>query len=254
MFPNLFVIGAAKSGTTSLHYYLDQHPDVHMSREKEPNFFSFAHRTDSPSHVVRDPAAYQRLFDTTLPIRGEASVSYSFWPYPDGVPGRIHAAAPDARFIYVVRDPVDRAISHYRHRIVLGEEQRSLTEVVAKPDEPTERYVAASSYATQLDQYLEYFSLSRILVLDQADMLRDRAALMRRCFEFLGVDAGFKSPNWERSLNQTDGQRHYSSIADKIRLSAPYRRTIGWFSPEVRSAILAPARRLLTREVSLDDE
>ena len=224
-----------------------------MSREKEPNFFSFAHRVDGPPHVVRDPQAYQALFETPLPVRGEASVTYSFWPHPDGVPGRIHAAAPDAKFIYVVRDPIDRAISHYRHRIVLGEERRSIAEVIAQPDEPSERYIAASSYATQLDQYLEFFDLTRILVLDHDDLRRDRDAVLERCFAFLGVDTGFTSPNWERSLNQTEGQRQYSAVADKVRLSGPYRRTIGWLRPERRSAILAPARRLLTRKVEVVD-
>ena len=126
MLPTFFVIGAAKSGTTSLHYYLDQHPDVHMSREKEPNYFSFAHRPGGPKHVIRDRRAYKALFDSPAPVRGEASVTYSFWPHPPDVAERIHAAVPDAKFVYVVRDPVERTLSHYRHRVVLGEEHRSL--------------------------------------------------------------------------------------------------------------------------------
>ena len=253
MLPTFFVIGAAKSGTTSLHYYLDQHPDVHMSKEKEPNYFSFAHLPDGPKHVIRDRAAYESLFDSSAPVRGEASVTYSFWPHPPGVAERIHAAVPDAKFIYVVRDPVERTLSHYRHRVVLGEERRSLAEVVENPDEPTERYIAASSYATQLSQYLALFPLERFLVIDQADLRSDRDAVLRECFDFLGVSA-FVSAAWDRRLNETEGQRQYTPVADRVRLSGPYRRTIGWFSPEVRAAILAPVRRALTRPVVVDDE
>lgn len=253
MYPNLFIIGAAKSGTTSLHYYLDQHPEVHMSREKEPAFFAavgdIAHRRG----VVTDPARYQALFASPLPVRGEASVTYSFWPHPAGVPERIRKAAPEARFIYLVRDPVDRLLSHYRHRVVLGEETRALAEVMSDPDEARERYVTASSYATQLEQYWRHFDDDRVLVLDHEQLLSDRAGALRRCFEFVGVDATFSSSRWDRHLNETSAQRQYSELAERLRHSRPYRRTIGWFSPEMRTTLLAPVRRLLTREVHVDE-
>src|SRR3954451_418734 len=120
-----------------------------MSKEKEPAFFA---STDGwPKYAVRDPTRYQALFDSPAPVRGESSVVYSFWPYTSGVPERIHGLIPAARFIYVVRDPVDRVISHYQHRIGLGEEHRTIEEVMAQPNDAEERYVAASSYATQLE-------------------------------------------------------------------------------------------------------
>jgi hypothetical protein len=253
MYPNLFVIGAAKSGTTSLHYYLDQHPDVHMSKEKEPNHFSYSEEPFKARHAVRDPQRYQALFDTDASVRGEASVSYSFWPYPAGVPERIHAVAPEARFIYIVRDPVARVVSHFRHRVALGEEHRPISEVVADPHEPEERYVTASSYATQMARYLELFPRERFLVLDHAELLAHRAAVLRECFAFLDVDESFTSPNWERRLNDTSSQRQYSALADRVRFSRAYRTTLGWFSPEVRNAIVGPVRRVLTRDVSREE-
>jgi hypothetical protein len=253
-YPNLFLLGAAKCGTTSLHYYLNQHPSIHMSREKEPNYFSFAEAPVRPLHVISDPHRYRALFDSDLPIRGEASVTYTFHPYPAGVPERIHAVAPDAKFIYLVRDPVRRALSHYRHRVVLGEETRTLSEVVHDPDEPTERYLAASSFAHQAEQYLRLFSQDRFLFLEHGDLLANRDRLLRTCFEFLEVDPTFVSQKWSRRLNETDGQRRYSALANTLRHSAPYRRTIGWMSPDTRARLLAPVRRLLTQEVQLDED
>ena len=90
-------------------------------------------------------------------------------------------------------------------------------------------------------------------MIDQADLRSDRDAVLNECFEFLGVPA-FVSAAWDRKLNETEGQRQYSAVADRIRLSGPYRRTIGWLSPEVRAAILAPARRVLTKPVMVDAE
>lgn len=253
MYPNLFIIGAAKSGTTSLHYYLDQHPEVHMSREKEPAYFAAVGDVAQRRGVITDPRRYQAQFDSSLPVRGEASVTYSFWPYPTGVPERIKAVAPDARFIYLVRDPVERLLSHYRHRIVLGEETRQIADVAAVPDEARERYVAASSYASQLEQYLLHFEPERVLVVDHAELRIDRELVLSRCFEHVGVDPDFTSAQWDRRLNETNGQRQYSELAERLRHSRPYRKTIGLFSPEVRSALLSPARRLLTRQVHVEE-
>jgi hypothetical protein len=249
VYPNLFLIGAAKSGTTSLHYYLDQHPEVHMSQEKEPNYFSHLVDPTMPGYAVTEPDKYQALFDSPLPVRGEASVSYSFWPYPAGVPQAIHAVAPDAKFLYLVRDPVERVISHYRHRVGLGTETRSLREVVETPRESVERYVTVSSYATQLEQYLKVFPLDRLLVLDHADLQRDREAVLRECFAFLGVDKAFRSPLWAKRINETARQRRYSPLANRIRFSAAYRKTLGWSRPALRQALVSPLRRVLTSDL-----
>ena len=86
MYPNLFLIGAAKSGTSSLHYYLSLHPEIHMSLEKEPHYFSQLVGMVNPRLPQYDDAGYQALFATDRPVRGESSVSYSFWPYPPACP------------------------------------------------------------------------------------------------------------------------------------------------------------------------
>ncbi len=253
MYPNLFVIGAAKSGTSSLHYYLGQHPEVHMSYEKEPHYFSRSADGTWPATRPLTQRQYEALFESDRPVRGESSVTYSFWPYPAGIPEMIHAVAPDARFIYLVRDPVARVLSHYFHRIGLGTEQRSIAEVIAEPREPQERYLAASSYATQAEQYLKVFPADRLLVVDHADLLSQREVVLRECFAFLGVDPSFTSPNWDLRINESADQRRFSPVAQTIRMSRGYRRATGWIRPDVRQRLIGPVRRALSSEVATYD-
>jgi hypothetical protein len=93
----------------------------------------------------------------------EASPSYSAYPRRTGVPGRIKEAVPDARFVYLIRDPVDRTVSHYRHRVAVEGESPSFPEAVADLDR-CNVYLCASCYATQLEQYLSQFDAGRILI------------------------------------------------------------------------------------------
>ena len=92
--PDVFVIGAAKCGTTSLHHYLNQHPDISMSRVKEPGVFS-------TPHWLPGFESYDGLFDCEAPHRGESSTSYSRYPAEGDAAARIHGAVPDAKHIYI---------------------------------------------------------------------------------------------------------------------------------------------------------
>ena len=125
--PNLFVVGAVKAGTTSLWTHLDAHPDVFMSRPKEPHFFS---RARMPAdQLVKDPVEYAGLFarGAALRYRGDASPSY-LWD-PDS-PARIKEAVPDARIIISLRDPVDRAYANYLGHIREGLDPRTFRDAV----------------------------------------------------------------------------------------------------------------------------
>ena len=176
--PNLVVIGGMKCGTTSLHLYLDQHPDIAMSRPKEIHFFleRNAHRT---------VAWYEAHFDSRAAVRGESSPGYTKYPQRDGVPARMHALIPDARLIYLLRDPIDRTVSHYLHEYLRNWEHRPLAEALRSfPDNP---YVNASRYHMQLERYLEYYPLSQILLLATEDLRDDPQATLRRVVDFVGV-------------------------------------------------------------------
>lgn len=202
--PTFFVIGAPKAGTTSLHTYLDAHPQIQMSAVKEPRFYAGPDNGIAyPPDHVSDPAAYEALFDPAFAVRGESSTDYATHPRRTGVPARIKRAVPEARFVYMVRDPVARTVSHHRMTTALLGERRPLEVALADLDLMTP-YVSPSLYATQLELYLEYFPPERVLVVDQADLQSDRAGTLREIHRFLGVE---ESP----AVEAAGGEEHLSS-------------------------------------------
>ena len=154
--PNLFVVGAARAGTTSLWRYLDRHPEIWMAQVKEPNFFSQVRRPLNPD--VHDEASYLRLFAPGggCKVRGEASVSY-FWA--EDVPARIKRVNPEARILISLRDPVERTYSGYWYLVRIGEENRPFSQVLQDAlEEPRRpRLLRSSFYADAVSAYLETF-------------------------------------------------------------------------------------------------
>jgi hypothetical protein len=216
--PNLIIIGAPKCGTTSLHIYLDAHQSISMSRIKEPNFFLDRGGT---WHYGLD--WYMTHFDPTAPVRGEASTNYASLPYSKGAAQRMKEIVPEAKLIYLVRDPFDRMASHYVQLKTLqsmqlpggGIEERSFTEAALDPDGP---YQAASLYATQLEAFLEHFDADKILVDSQERLLAERHLVLRRIFEFLGVTAEVDRPEYERLWEQTEGKGRTFQIAMRMAM------------------------------------
>jgi len=238
--PNLFIVGAMKCGTTSLHNYLDQHPAISMSSVKEPSIFV---RPDWQEEL----AGYELLIHAQAPVRGESSTDYTKYPlYPD-VPARIADVAPHAKLVYLVRDPVSRCVSHWLHNAQRGYEKRPFDEALRDCDNPQNSYVSPGRYATQLERYLEHFGLDQLLVLDQRKLLDDRRATVRRVFRFLGVDDGFASRGFDAELNRADwklgplGARLRRSPARAVyrRLPPSLKPPLGW----VRRRMLSPIER-----------
>jgi hypothetical protein len=208
--PNLVVIGAMKCGTSSLHRYLDLHPAIAMSALKEPNFFL----TTQWGTWDRGTDWYRGLFDPRAPVRGEASVNYTGLPFSEGTAERMRETlGPDVKLIYMVRDPIERAVSHYLHARAAGRERRTLAEGLGNFET---RYVLRSMYATQLEPFVEAFGAERIHVDTQAALLRDRAATMRRIFRFLEVDEEFTSPQFERLWEVSAGKTRKFTIAYRL--------------------------------------
>lgn len=242
--PNLVVIGAAKCGTTSMHRYLSLHPEVHMSRNKETSFF-------------QDPGCLERLdlyatyFDARAAVRGEASTFYTHHPLLPGVARRMHAAIPDAKLIYLVRDPVDRIVSG---RIDSASRGRNLGRFDGpRGDDLHDIEVATSRYAMQLEQYREVFPAEQILVVDQAELLTHREEELRRVFRFLGVDEGFRSPEFEEMANTRDSKRRKTAIYKALshhRAAFTLRRLL---PRPVRRVAFAPAKRLTSRPLDVPE-
>jgi hypothetical protein len=215
--PNLLVIGAAKSGTTSLHAYLAQHPSIFMSATKELKFFS---RDDWRENLDW----YKRQFAPSAPVRGESSPIYTATPWCGPVPERVHELIPGARLIYIVRDPVERLTAQYVEYCALRLERRPLVEALADYDSPDNMFVADSRYAAQIDRYRRFFPDEQILVLDHRDLLESRMATLREVFEFVGVDPDFTTPDFERLHNTRDEKRRLTAMGVRLHRRGVLRR------------------------------
>jgi Sulfotransferase family len=186
--PNLFVVGAGRAGTSSLWHYLGQHPDIFMSPVKEPYFFTTYQPTFQP--LITTEAEYLRLFEQAGDSRwaGEATPSYLRDPE---TPQRIHDVSPDARILAVLRHPVDRTWSSYWHARRYGVEKRDFDEVLAdcerSPRSPSWWYIRGGLYAEPVRRYQSFFG-DRLLVLVFEELFADARAGMRRVFEWLEVD------------------------------------------------------------------
>lgn len=225
--PTFFVIGAPKAGTTSLHQYLSRHRQVQMSRIKEPRFFARLASGPEPQDRIADLARYERLFDATFEVRGESSTDYSAYPRWQGAPEAIRELVPKAKFIYVVRDPVARTLSHYRMRVSLTRETRPLAEALADMSDLHSPYISPSLYATQLERYLRLFSQQRVLVIDQADLLTARHRTLEEIFYFLSVAPPADFSQFDEELLSNSEWRAYPSL---------YARLIASLSPRVQWA------------------
>ena len=193
MLPNLIVIGAGRCGTTSLHHYLGEHPEIFMAERKELMFFV------QELKWARGVAWYERQFPVEAHVRGETSPQYTLYPLYQGVPERMADLVPDAKLIYLVRDPFARLLSQYALSHSFGHDPRTLGEALAS--EERSLYVDAGRYWTQLGRFLEHFPRERILVLDADDLQRRRRELLRSVFSFLEVDPEFESPAFTSEHN-----------------------------------------------------
>jgi Sulfotransferase family len=208
MLPNLLILGAAKSGTSSLYRYLGQHPQVFMSRFKEPTFFVWEGREYDirgpgveriGKRMVKDIDSYLRLFSaaTHERIRGEGSTGYLHTP---GVAERIRDHVPDVRLMAILRNPIDRAYSAFLHARRLGLEPvadfgRALDK---EPDRVRSGWIGLTTYATvgmyaeQLERYLAVFPCQQIRIYLFEDLIRDPIRLAQDAFRYLGVDDSFE--------------------------------------------------------------
>jgi hypothetical protein len=214
--PNLFLIGAMKSGTTYLTDLLAAHPAIFMSSPKEPCYFADpgALRRVWPNAweqgYWRSPERYLSLFAAAGPaaVIGEGSTVYSQLPLFAQVPERILEFNPEARFIYIIRDPVERTLSHYWHRVRWWGERRSMLAAIRADA----RYADVSHYARQLNAYLSCVGRERIYVVTLEQFAADAATELSRIYAWLGVDPTFAPATWGNAdLNTTP------SVVDQAR-------------------------------------
>lgn len=195
--PNFFIVGAAKAGTTSLHAYLSEHSQVFMSALKEPHYFAsfeVSPEFDNFMPVIRQRDDYHQLFRGSegFPAIGEASPSYLCDP---DASARIKSAIPHAKIIISLRNPVDRAFSHYLMDFYEGREKLPFDEALkfdlARVDKGWGRsaqYVELGMYASQVESYLRVFGKDQVLVILFEDLVRNAQEVMQSIARFLEID------------------------------------------------------------------
>lgn len=208
LLPNLIIIGAMKCGTTSLYSYLNLHPEVHMSPVKELDFFI------EEKNWKRGTQWYCSQFTESAAVIGEASPNYTKYPAFKGVPERMSKLIPNAKLIYLVRDPINRAISHYFHQYTARKEHRSLNEAFL--DLNNNHYMSCSLYASQLDRFLAFYSLSNILVISLEELERNRQEVLSKIFRFLDVDPYFWHQDFARVLHESRGKERLTRFGEVL--------------------------------------
>lgn len=244
--PNLFLIGAAKGGSSSFAFHLTDHPDIAFLSEKEPNFFN----QESIEACRRRLGDRAHLAPDTRYVL-DASVNYSQFPKFRGVPEHIAGICgrQTPRFLYMVRNPVDRAISQYFWRRERYGEERPLEAAIT----PESQYVMSSRYDLQIEQYLPLFPREhfRFLVFERyyADVPGEFAAVCR----WLGI-ADSHSPDAARVKGATDKrvsrQSRFPALNRFVRSNRTARRLVKSLLPHQRQLQLT---RALSREVAREE-
>ena len=205
--PSFLIVGAEKAGTTSLFDYVNQHPEVAVGHRKEVQYFSryFCHSWDwYRAHFPLENTLREK-------ICGEASPYYLFHPL---AAERIHGCLPQCKILILLREPVARSISQYYHEVAKGREHLSLPEAFETESQRLEQeffkmrspryvpfkhehfsYIAKSSYVEQVERYFAVFPRSQVMVIQSEVFFRETPRVVKKVFEFLGVDPTFVPPN-----------------------------------------------------------
>ena len=214
--PNFFIIGANKAGTTSVYHYCRQHPEIFMSKNKEPMFFL----NSGPPLIKKEEAAvgkpylyftlqeYMDLFaSTNKPMRGEASTAYM--AKPDATLW-IKKIIPTAKLIAILRNPIERAKSDYLYHHNGNIDKRTFEQAIndafrqitdKKPDNGNPligpRYLNLGLYGSQLSIVKKYFPDNQLFITDYEELNKDSVGFMQKIYQFLGV-SGFVPPDTKR--------------------------------------------------------
>lgn len=249
--PSFLVIGAAKSGTTSLVSYLAQHPDVFVPTSKEPNYFALSGQQDNPigpasPHILRhmlynwsrsDLSEYIAMFDGAgdACAVGEGSVRYLY--FPDS-PVRVRNMLPDIRIVAILRDPVSRLYSHYNMNRQNQLEPLELCAALAAEDERVAagwgwdwHYRRLSLYGAQLKRWFNLFPREQIQIHFYDDFIADPMAVISDIFRHIKVSPDFIPDMNRRGMVSTlprnlwlDRQINWPSRMRYKLLSPPLRR------------------------------
>ena len=226
--PDVYLIGAQKAGTTTLAHLLSQHSDICVAKTKEPHYFT--------GNSDRGLGWYRQQFLNRDAICIDASTSYSFAPLSKNnsymikkqfhnIPQRIHALNPQAKFIYLLREPVARVYSGYWHSFNTGREHKGFAEAIARDS----FYLDVSDYYSQLSLWLEYFPLDSFLFLLFEQMKQNPQTTITSCCQFLKIDPAKIAINLEHR-NKTDNVNYIGRKFNRLFKKLDY-TGMGYFAP-----------------------
>ncbi|WP_417742487.1 sulfotransferase family protein [Salipiger sp.] len=227
LLPDFIIIGAMKCGTTTLYRYLALHPEIDMSRDKETDFFV------AEKNWGKGLGWYSNQFSHADRVRGEASPNYTKCRDFPGVAQRISETCPRVKLIYIVREPVARAESQFRHSFIMEGQEGDL-----QGFEGSRQYahiLDSSHYARQIEEYLRFFPKEAFLFLDFDELRRDPQAVMNKVTDHVGVsrmeieDLGKQNDSAE--LSRVPG------FVLRFASSAAGRRLAGLMSRDLRNRI-----------------
>ena len=197
--PNLLIVGAAKCGTTSLHNYLKQHPDIFMSKQKEPHFLINSDIGEDRIHkAITLLEDYEDLFktDSIYKYKGESSVMYLAFP-EFSIKNIKKYLDPDVKIIIMLRNPVERAFAGYLHNLRYNpSENLSFEEAFEKSEAryykerditPDTRYLHVGNYYSQVESFISMFN-DNVLVIMYEDYVNDIDLCLANVFDFLDID------------------------------------------------------------------
>lgn len=208
LLPDFLIIGAPRSGTTSLYYYLAEHPQIFLSTTKELHFFDDNYAKGLRWYRTQFPTIMQKYYSRHLLhldlLVGEATPAYLFYPH---VPERMSKVLPNVKLIVLLRNPVDRAFSHYwlmsrvnkemlsfeeeikrEEALIVSERERLLADASRSSQEYHPfSYLTKGAYIEHLQRWMKYYPKDQFLVLKSEDMYNDPAATMKQTLDFLGL-------------------------------------------------------------------
>ena len=240
---DFMIIGAQKCGTTTLFNILNSHPLIVGCSHKEPHFFS------KSDNWRRDINQYQNLFPKTEgSLYFEASTSYTFYPLKNlSIWDDIFDYNPNTKFIYIVRNPIDRVVSAYMHSYERGFTNLSIVEALKNE----RAYIDRTRYYTQISPYIKKFGRSNVLLIDFEDLVRQKKVALEQISNFLSVDVKqFKDIN-QTHLNVSVGGHKKHHKFDSLSLPL---KAIRKFSPPLWDKITDNSKRSFSGKPTLNPE
>ena len=205
--PNFLIIGAAKAGTTALHNYLQQHPQIYLTPDKETNFFAFEGINIDFQGIgdealkefsITDLATYQKQF---IGVTNESAIGEAcpLYLYHAEAAKKIHHYIPDCRLIIILRNPIDRAYANYLHLIRDNRETlQNFDRALAAESQRIENnwewfwhYTQVGYYTKQIQRYYDLFDRNQIAIYLYEDFVDSPIYLLQNIFKFVGVDNDF---------------------------------------------------------------